>query len=86
MNSDEGIRDSGDLAVFASPPTLRRRDVVELKVHGVSGTPAEKLLDYPPELIDCVYGDQNAGFYRRRAGSSGGGRDGSSAQSEVGED
>jgi hypothetical protein len=37
-------------------------DVVELRVHGVSGTPPEELLDRP--LVDLVAGDATAGFYR----------------------
>jgi hypothetical protein len=41
---------------------------VELMVHGVSGTPPNKLLEYPPELIELSYGDDNAGFYRVRPG------------------
>ncbi|MBP1823045.1 hypothetical protein [Mycobacterium sp. OAE908] len=44
----------------------RPAEMIELKVHGVSGTPATTLLAYPPELIECVYGDQDAGFHRRR--------------------
>lgn len=38
--------------------------VVELRVHGVSGTPPEELLDRP--LVRQVAGDQTAGFYRPR--------------------
>ncbi|WP_433532144.1 hypothetical protein ACQPYA_08900 [Micromonospora sp. CA-263727] len=41
-------------------------EVVELRVHGVSGTSAETLLDHP--VVDRVAGDENAGFYRPRAG------------------
>lgn len=37
-------------------------------VHGVSGTPPNKLLEYPSELIELSYGDDNAGFYRVRSG------------------
>ena len=36
----------------------------ELRVHGVSGTPAESMLDRP--LLTRVAGDGNAGFYRPR--------------------
>ena len=36
----------------------------ELRVHGVSGTPPESLLQHPQVLR--VAGDANAGFYRRR--------------------
>ena len=36
----------------------------ELRVHGVSGTPAESMLDRP--LLSRVAGDGNAGFYRPR--------------------
>lgn len=37
---------------------------VELRVHGVTGTPAEDMLDRP--LVTRVAGDGNAGFYRPR--------------------
>lgn len=37
---------------------------VELRVHGVSGTPPEELLDRP--LVRQVAGDRTAGFYRPR--------------------
>ncbi|MET0994794.1 MAG: hypothetical protein ABWY20_12290 [Mycobacterium sp.] len=40
--------------------------VVELRVHGVSGTPPEALLGCPTEFIDEVAGDKAAGFYRRQ--------------------
>src|SRR6478752_3242670 len=40
------------------------RPPVELRVHGVSGTPAEDMLDRP--LIVQVAGDGEAGFYRPR--------------------
>src|SRR5258707_12679752 len=40
--------------------------VIQLRVHGVSGTPPEAMLHYPPELIDQVSGDSAAGTYRRR--------------------
>jgi hypothetical protein len=39
-------------------------DVVELRVHGVSGTPPQDLLDRP--LVTRVAGDGIAGFYRPR--------------------
>src|SRR5215212_5744375 len=39
------------------PPT-------ELRVHGVSGTPTEDVLDRP--LVSQVAGDSEAGFYRPR--------------------
>ncbi|WP_433528845.1 hypothetical protein ACQPYA_21230 [Micromonospora sp. CA-263727] len=41
-------------------------EVVELRVHGVSGTSAEALLDHP--VVVRVAGDDNAGFYRPRPG------------------
>jgi hypothetical protein len=41
-------------------------NVVELIVHGVSGTPPEAVLRCPIEEIDLVGGDKSAGFYRRR--------------------
>jgi len=47
-----------------SRPVERARDVVELRVHGVSGTPPEDLLDR--QLVRQVAGDKIAGFYRPR--------------------
>lgn len=47
-----------------SPDGLDRPDVVELRVHGVSGTPPEELLDSYD--IERVRGDAVAGFFRRR--------------------
>ncbi|WP_041782332.1 hypothetical protein [Mycolicibacterium chubuense] len=41
------------------------KTVVELRVHGVSGTPPESLLDCPKELLHQQYGDARAGTYRR---------------------
>lgn len=38
-------------------------------MHGVSGTPPDELLHYPPELVELCYGDAAAGFYRRSDGS-----------------
>lgn len=41
--------------------------LIELRVHGVSGTPPEALLGMPTELIGRFSGDGDAGFYRPRA-------------------
>jgi hypothetical protein len=40
--------------------------VTEVRVHGVSGTPPEKLLGLPVELIARASGDDASGFYRPR--------------------
>ena len=40
--------------------------VVELRVHGVSGTSPEALLGCPTEFLEQVAGDKTAGFYRRQ--------------------
>lgn len=40
--------------------------VVELRVHGVSGTPPEALLNCPVEFLEQQAGDKSAGFYRRQ--------------------
>src|SRR6476620_1744470 len=40
--------------------------LVELRVHGVSGTPPEALLSCPTEFLEEVAGDKSAGFYRRQ--------------------
>jgi hypothetical protein len=41
--------------------------MVELCVHGVSGTPPQDILHCPPEVLQRVAGDKkNAGFYRVR--------------------
>ena len=40
--------------------------VVELRVHGVSGTPPEALLSCPVEFLELQAGDKSAGFYRRQ--------------------
>ena len=40
--------------------------VVELRVHGVSGTPPEALLGCPTEFLELRAGDKSAGFYRRQ--------------------
>jgi hypothetical protein len=45
-------------------PGVQTSEVVELRVHGVSGTPPEELLDRP--LVRQVAGDKTAGFYRPR--------------------
>ncbi len=39
--------------------------VVELRVHGVSGTPPEALLGCPTDFIKQKAGDNSSGFYRR---------------------
>ena len=39
--------------------------VVELRVHGVSGTPPEAMLNCPTELLRQVAGGRDAAFYRR---------------------
>ncbi|MER5454322.1 hypothetical protein ABT008_06035 [Micromonospora sp. NPDC002389] len=56
MNRDRQLPGGGALA----------HEVVELRVHGVSGTSAESLLDHP--VVIRVAGDTNAGFYRPRPG------------------
>lgn len=43
---------------------MRVDEVIELRVHGVSGTPPEELLDRP--LVERVAGNAVAGFYRPR--------------------
>ncbi len=48
----------------SSPPPDAHGNVVELRVHGVSGTPPEELLDR--QLVRQVAGDKTAGFYRPR--------------------
>src|SRR3954447_5182470 len=45
-------------------PTVPEIVPTELRVHGVSGTPAEEMLDRP--LIVQVAGDGEAGFFRPR--------------------
>ncbi|MEU2615523.1 hypothetical protein ABZ570_28705 [Micromonospora sp. NPDC007271] len=42
-------------------------EAVELRVHGVSGASAEKILDHP--ILVRVAGDRHAGFYRPRPGT-----------------
>ncbi|MET8348427.1 hypothetical protein [Micromonospora sp. NPDC005206] len=42
-------------------------DAVELRVHGISGVTAERILDHP--IVVRVAGDTHAGFFRPRAGS-----------------
>ncbi|MFG3580063.1 hypothetical protein [Micromonospora chersina] len=46
--------------------TAAEGETVELRVHGVSGGTAEKILDHP--IVDLVAGDRHAGFYRPRPG------------------
>ncbi|MBI5338464.1 MAG: hypothetical protein HZB45_12355 [Mycolicibacterium rufum] len=41
------------------------KTVVELRVHGVSGTPPEVMLNCPVEFLDRVSGDSDAAFFRR---------------------
>ncbi|WCN78887.1 hypothetical protein [Micromonospora sp. LH3U1] len=43
------------------------RDAVELRVHGISGVTAERILDHP--IVVRVAGDARAGFFRPRPGS-----------------
>ncbi|MEU5964879.1 hypothetical protein ABZ777_27030 [Micromonospora parva] len=43
------------------------RDTVELRVHGISGVTAERILDHP--IVVRVAGDTHAGFFRPRPGS-----------------
>ncbi|WP_433307997.1 hypothetical protein ACQP0U_16565 [Micromonospora sp. CA-269861] len=52
------------------------RDAVELRVHGISGVTAERILDHP--IVVRVAGDTHAGFFRPRPGSgtAGGATDG----------
>lgn len=83
MNTVGPFDDDLRISILGSPGTQRRRDLVVLRVHGVSGTPPEKLLEYPPEVIDCVSGDHCAGFYRRRADAPDGPDD--DCASDVGE-
>ncbi|CCH18991.1 hypothetical protein [Micromonospora lupini] len=42
-------------------------DAVELRVHGISGVSAERILDHP--MVIRVAGDRHAGFFRPRPGS-----------------
>lgn len=46
--------------------TAAEGETVELRVHGVSGGTAEKILDHP--IVVRVAGDRHAGFYRPRPG------------------
>ncbi|MBQ1020535.1 hypothetical protein KBX71_22035 [Micromonospora sp. D93] len=52
------------------------REAVELRVHGISGVTAERILDHP--IVVRVAGDTHAGFFRPRPGSgtAGGATDG----------
>jgi hypothetical protein len=47
-------------------PGTQTGTVVELRVHGVSGTPPEALLSCPAEFLEQKAGDKSAGFYRRQ--------------------
>lgn len=42
------------------------KSVFELRVHGVSGTPPEAMLNCPKEFVEQVAGDADAGFFRRK--------------------
>jgi hypothetical protein len=37
----------------------------ELRVHGVSGPPPDRVLDYPAEMVTLVRGNATSGFWRR---------------------
>jgi Protein of unknown function (DUF1214) len=37
----------------------------ELRVHGVSGPPPDRVLDYPAPMVDLVRGNATSGFWRR---------------------
>ncbi|MGW4680709.1 hypothetical protein ACWEOS_19785 [Micromonospora taraxaci] len=52
------------------------REAVELRVHGISGVTAERILDHP--IVVRVAGNRHAGFFRPRPGSgtAGGATDG----------
>lgn len=50
--------------ITMSVPAAANTPPTELRVHGVSGTPAEEMLDRP--LIVRVAGDDEAGFFRPR--------------------
>lgn len=51
-----------------SGPAATSRDVVELRVHGISGAEAEQMLDR--RLVQQVAGDRSGGFYRPRPGDT----------------
>jgi hypothetical protein len=42
-------------------------NAVELRVHGVSGTPPEQLLECPTEMLQQLSGDKDAGIYQCRS-------------------
>lgn len=42
------------------------KTVIELRVHGVSGTPPEAMLSCPKEFLEQLSGDADAGFFRRQ--------------------
>jgi hypothetical protein len=51
---------------MSGPQGGSSQETVELRVHGVSGTPAEDMLDCPTEFLRQEAGDKHAGFYRCR--------------------
>jgi hypothetical protein len=53
-------------ATMSGQPGESTQDAVELRVHGVSGTPAEDMLSCPTEFLKQEAGDKYAGFYRCR--------------------
>jgi hypothetical protein len=58
--ADTAAREPADLSID------RGLDgTTELRVHGVSGTPPEAILNHPQPLLTRVAGDKVAGFYRR---------------------
>jgi hypothetical protein len=70
--SDRGLGDAADGDGLRDTAAQEPADLsidrgldgtTELRVHGVSGTPPEAILDHP--LLNRVAGDKSAGFYRR---------------------
>jgi hypothetical protein len=66
MSTDYQVAPPQPVASSQAAPTSERevQTPTELRVHGVSGTPAEEMLDRP--LIRQVAGDRDAGFFRPR--------------------